>query len=45
VSAALALFPTGHLLAGVIVCTVFVFADSWTARWPDPGQQRGVGRS
>jgi CDP-diacylglycerol--glycerol-3-phosphate 3-phosphatidyltransferase len=24
---ALALFPTGHLLAGVIVCTVFVFAD------------------
>ena len=25
--AALALFPTGHLLAGVIVCTVFVFAD------------------
>ena len=24
---ALALFPTGHLLAGTIVCTVFVFAD------------------
>jgi CDP-diacylglycerol--glycerol-3-phosphate 3-phosphatidyltransferase len=24
---ALTLFPTGHLLAGVIVCTVFVFAD------------------
>jgi CDP-diacylglycerol--glycerol-3-phosphate 3-phosphatidyltransferase len=24
---ALALFPTGHLLAGVIVCTVFVFSD------------------
>jgi phosphatidylinositol phosphate synthase len=24
---ALVLFPTGHLLAGVIVCTVFVFAD------------------
>jgi CDP-diacylglycerol---glycerol-3-phosphate 3-phosphatidyltransferase len=24
---ALALFPTGHLLAGVIVCTVFVFTD------------------
>jgi len=24
---ALALFPAGHLLAGVIVCTVFVFAD------------------
>jgi CDP-diacylglycerol--glycerol-3-phosphate 3-phosphatidyltransferase len=26
-ASALALFPTGHLLAGVIVCTVFVFAD------------------
>ncbi|MGD0687121.1 MAG: CDP-alcohol phosphatidyltransferase family protein, partial [Streptosporangiaceae bacterium] len=24
---ALALYPTGHLLAGTIVCTVFVFAD------------------
>jgi CDP-diacylglycerol--glycerol-3-phosphate 3-phosphatidyltransferase len=24
---ALALFPTGHLLAGTIVCTIFVFAD------------------
>jgi CDP-diacylglycerol--glycerol-3-phosphate 3-phosphatidyltransferase len=24
---ALTLFPTGHLLAGVIVCTVFVFTD------------------
>jgi CDP-diacylglycerol---glycerol-3-phosphate 3-phosphatidyltransferase len=24
---ALALFPTGHLLAGVIVCTIFVFTD------------------
>ena len=24
---ALALFPPGHLLAGVIVCTVFVFSD------------------
>ncbi|SRR5216683_954159 len=24
---ALALFPTGHLFAGTVVCTVFVFAD------------------
>jgi CDP-diacylglycerol--glycerol-3-phosphate 3-phosphatidyltransferase len=26
-ASALALFPPGHLLAGVIVCTVFVFSD------------------
>jgi CDP-diacylglycerol--glycerol-3-phosphate 3-phosphatidyltransferase len=26
-ASALVLFPTGHLLAGVIVCTIFVFTD------------------
>jgi CDP-diacylglycerol--glycerol-3-phosphate 3-phosphatidyltransferase len=26
-ASALALFPTGHLLAGTIVCTIFTFAD------------------
>src|SRR6266542_1542304 len=28
VGGALGLFPTGHLFAGTIVCTVFVFADT-----------------